>query len=101
MGGDQVTYKYDDGSLPAITYIDGELFSGDLWTAQWWTYDDVPSGMYCVIAARRLTDPHHMTGPASVWVNGGGCAAGLATAKTGDSVQEILGVSPAIAANEP
>ncbi|KIJ60831.1 carbohydrate-binding module family 5 protein [Hydnomerulius pinastri MD-312] len=44
VGGDQVTYN------------------GDLWTAKWWTYDDLPGG------------------PAGVWVDEGACTS-AATAK--------------------
>lgn len=68
VGGDQVTYN------------------GDLWTAQWWTYNDLPGG------------------PAGVWVDEGACATSHATAKPavqGGMAQATFGVFPAITTDGP
>ncbi|KAG6820424.1 hypothetical protein H0H93_000670 [Arthromyces matolae] len=38
-GGQQATYKYETSGIYKTRLT---FFSGHLWTAQWWTYDDIP-----------------------------------------------------------
>ncbi|KAH0839353.1 glycoside hydrolase family 18 protein [Lanmaoa asiatica] len=84
VGGDQVTYKYGSSGIHPSPYTDKRIFSGHLWTAKWWTYNDVPGGA------------------AGVWADEGACTTSFATAmigSPGDAAQAAFEIFPAIATN--
>ncbi|KAF8548187.1 glycoside hydrolase [Imleria badia] len=71
-----------------VTYVGGNqvTYSGDLWTAKWWTYNDIPGG------------------PAGVWVDEGACTTSYATPKisaSGNGAQATFGIVPTIATHRP
>ncbi|KAG8218074.1 glycoside hydrolase family 18 protein [Butyriboletus roseoflavus] len=71
-----------------VAYVGGDqiTYNGDLWTAKWWTYNDVPGGA------------------AGVWVDEGACTTSFATARIGDpgnTAQATLGIFPAVPTNSP
>ncbi|KAG9309744.1 glycoside hydrolase [Chiua virens] len=71
-----------------VAYVGGNqvTYNGNLWTAQWWTYNDLPGG------------------PAGVWVDEGACTTSFATAQFGgqwDAAQATFGIFPAIATETP
>ncbi|KAF8415330.1 glycoside hydrolase superfamily [Boletus edulis BED1] len=68
-----------------VAYVGGNqvTYNGDLWTAQWWTYNDTPGG------------------PAGVWVNDGPCTTGAATAEIRVSGNAAQATFSAIATSRP
>lgn len=82
VSGDQVSYKWVSQSILRNQSLINDIpcHSGHLWTAQWWSYGDVPGGGLNIrsfsfkIALTNMLTGHAIIGPAGVWIDKGSCS---------------------------